>query len=171
MRFGQVIALCAVALAACGRIYVPEEIPNSFEIPAGVTLQVELVDPPLAADIEAGESFDGILAEPLYYNRQKLDAEGNTFEEESLVAPVGSPVAGEGVEAPEAGVGLRLELVTFHGGMTFPVETAILVPPAVEESSSTEGGDAEAAGPLTFTLSEPADVALAIDFRDNENSE
>ncbi len=162
------IAVCTIALAACGRTYVTEEIPNTFEMPAGTTLEVKLVEPAHAADIVAGEPFDGILAEPLYYRRQELDPEGKTFEKETLVAVVGSPVAGVGVAVPEAGVGLKLESVTFHGGMSFPVETDVIVPPAEDESSSAEAGETENTKPLTFSLTKPADVALAIDYREND---
>jgi hypothetical protein len=172
MRSGSAvifIALGCIALAACGRTYVAEEVPNRFEMPAGATLQVKLVNPERVADIEAGEKFDGVLAEPLYYRREELDPQGKMFEKESLVAPVGAPVAGEGVAAPEAGVGLQLDLVTFHGGMSFPIKTDVIVPPAADESSSAENETADEAEPLTFTLAEPADVALAIDFRENEN--
>ena len=151
------LALCAIALCACGRTYVDEQLPNRFEMPAGVAIRVDLVDPLQAADIEAGESFAGTLAEPLYYPRQKVDPEGNTFEVETLVAVVGSPVHGIGVAAPEGGVGLQLKSVTFHGGMSFPVETVVLAPPAIDQ-------------PMTFTLAEPADVAMVIDFRDQEEA-
>lgn len=166
------VALCAIALAACGRTYVAEEVPSSFELPAGVALRVDLVNPSEAADIEVGEPFAGTLAEPLYYSRQKLDPEGETFTEETLIAPIGAPVAGVGVALSEDGVGLQLESVTFHGGMSFPVETAVLIPPATAEPSAPEGVETEEVErPLTFVLNESADVALAIDYRDNENSE
>lgn len=161
-------AICAITLCACGRTYVDEELPNSFEMPVGVKIHVDLVDPMRAADIEVGETFDGTLAEPLYYPRRKIDPEGNMFEVDTLVAVVGSPVNGIGVPAPEAGVGLQLKSVTFHGGMSFPVETAILVPPAREAPDDAEAGDESEAGSMTFTLAEPADVAMVIDFRDQQ---
>ena len=164
-----IIATYVVILVACGRTYVAEEVPNTFEMPAGVAITVDLVTPAQPEEIEVGESFTGTLAEPLYYPRQKVEPDGEVFEEETLVAPVGAPVAGVGVAVPEAGVGLQLEAVTFHGGMTFPVETAILVPPAASQTDSAENANpSEEVAPLTFTLSEPADVAMVIDYRDKE---
>lgn len=164
-----VLVASVVALAACGRTYVAEEIPNTFEMPAGVPIHVDLVDPAQAEDIEVGQPFAGVLAEPLYYDREKLDPEGNVFEERTLVAPIGAPVAGVGVAAPQERAGLQLESVTFHGGMSFPVETSVVIPASASETSSAEGETSDQAEALTFNLTAPADVALVIDFRDKES--
>ena len=97
-----IIATYVVILVACGRTYVAEEIPNTFEMPAGVAITVDLVTPAQPEEIEVGESFTGTLAEPLYYPRQKVEPDGEVFEEETLVAPVGAPVAGRHEAARDA---------------------------------------------------------------------
>ena len=80
-----IIATYVVILVACGRTYVAEEVPNTFEMPAGVAITVDLVTPAQPEEIEVGESFTGRLAEPLYYPRQKVEPDGEVFEEETLV--------------------------------------------------------------------------------------
>ena len=168
-----VVVVAVLAFGACGRTYVAEEVPATFEMPAGVTMAVDLIDPARVADIEVGENFAGALAEPLYYPREKLDPQGNTYEEETLVAPIGAPVAGVAVAIPGGELGLQLKSVTFHGGMSFPVETAVLIPPVESDAAESETDTAEELASdqvesLTFTLAEPADVAMVIDYRDNE---
>jgi hypothetical protein len=69
-----------------------------------------------------------------------------------------------------SGVGLRLDSITVHGGMSFPVETAVVAIPSDEEGAATEQ-TAESGGPLMFELAEPADVAMVIDYRDQMKEE
>lgn len=159
----------ALALAACGKTFVEEEVPNTFELSSGTEIQVRLVDPLPPSSTPAGQTFAATLAEPLYYVRERLDPEGETFTEETLIAPIGAPVFGETVEMPEAGdaMGLRLNSITVHGGMSFPVETGIVPLPASADEETAEQS-AEAATPLLFELTAPADVAMVIDYRDGE---
>lgn len=164
------IALCLFALAGCGRTFVEEELPNEFSMPAGVEIHVTILDPPHAANLQAGQSFTGTLAEPLYYEREKVDPTGLTFEEKTLVAPIGVPVSGVAVASAEGSgetIGLKLESITFHGGMTFPVESTVLELPANSEEIAESDEIPEAGKPITFTLAAPADVALVMDFREN----
>ena len=165
---------CALGLAACGKTFVQEELPNTFELSSGTKINVRLVDPLPAAGVPVGQNFAATLAEPLYYVRTRLDQTGQTFTEETLIAPIGAPVFGETVDLPDggdtSGVGLRLDSITVHGGMSFPVKTTVVAIPTDEEGAATEQ-TAESGGPLMFELAEPADVAMVIDYRDQMKEE
>lgn len=159
----RVIAvLCVIGLAACGKTYVEDEVPNTFELSEDTPISVEIVDPANVAALAPGDPFDAVLSKPLYYEREKLDPQGDVFETTTLIAPAGAPVAGVAVASSggdEGDVGLQLTSITVHGGMSFPVETTIV-----------EAPHGEPADELSFRLTAPADVAMVLDFRDKEEA-
>ena len=176
-----VVALCAVALLGCGKLYPQqsEALPNEFKLPPGTEIQVRLVsDVPYST--QPGIDFAGTLAAPLYYKRQLVDPQGNLYDREVEVAPEGAVVEGkvvtdEGsplVERPQntPRTALRLTMVSIFGGKEFNIVTD----PVSSGRASTESnrmshprkGDV-----VTFKLAEPATMAMVVDSGPDRNVE
>lgn len=157
--FRAVVVCIAFVVFGCGKTFPEEEVPNTFELRAGT--QIEVVPKGSVATIQVGDMFAGTLTRDLHYRSDAVDEDGRPFEREVLVAAAGSVVNGIAVEpeAADEAVGLRLTSVTFHGGKSFPVATDVVA----VNLNPPEG--IETAAPMRFKLTEPADVALVIEYR------
>lgn len=164
------LAIAAVALAllvsACGRNFDTESRDLAITLDAGTALEVRPLNNLSPVTEEAGDEFTATLA-------TELTKDGR------VIAPVGTTVVGEVVDAHLAGPGeegsfLALELreLLVSGGEPIAIETEPVRYAPAEQGEQVEGIPAPAVVPedtvVTFRLAEAVEIEVAIDQDEGE---
>lgn len=144
-----------MSIVGCGKTYVEEETSRTIELPAGTQLFVSPVEPVDLEQAQPGTLFAGMLTQPLVIA-------------DTVIAPIGSPVAGELVVAERADdeefldVGITLTRLTIHGGEEVGLQTAAVYPQpgtaAVDERRLDENAK------MVFVLQNDTSVTWKMDL-------
>jgi hypothetical protein len=160
-RIGIAAAVVVLLATACGKTFDSETA--SVTLDAGTELQVTPLTTLSPAIEQAGDEFTATLVAPLMKGEQ-------------VIAPQGTTVLGEVVDARAAGPGeeesflvLEINEIMVRAGQAVAVETEpVRYAPAQQED--TGSATAPAVVPertiMTFRLAEPVDVPVAIPAED-----
>ena len=156
---GIAAVVAALMAASCGTTYDSEAEAAHVTLEAGTELQVAPLATLSPVTEQAGDEFTATLASPLMKDGQ-------------VIAPQGTTVIGEVVDAEAAGPGeagsflsLELKEIVVSGGEVVAIETEpVRYAPAEQDQAGNAAPPAVVPEEtmLTFRLSESVDVPLAI---------